>query len=219
MREEEKISKGILYNPTCPELVALKKKAHRLSQDFNKLYEDETEKRAAIIQELFSEIGENWAIFSPLRIHYGKHTRIGRNFFSNVNLVIQDDASVTIGDHCDFGPNTTIVTSLHPMLQNERIAIADCNGKPTRFCHAKPVTIGSRCWFGSNVTVCPGVTIGNGCVIGAGSVVIHDIPDNCFAAGNPCRVIRELSEKDSLANRPHILADNTIIPEGNQTQG
>lgn len=87
----------------------------------------------------------------------------------------------------------------------------DKDGVPKRMCYAKPVKIGNDCWLGANVVVCPGVTIGDNCVIGAGSVVVRDIPSNSFAAGNPCRVIREITEADSMINKPEILADNKIL--------
>lgn len=213
MNEEEKIRSGILFCPSDPELKAIKQKAHNLNLDYNSTYENETEKRMAILSELVGEIGENGFIQGPVRFHYGKHTKIGKNFFGNFNLTIQDDAEVTIGDNCNFGPNTTIVTPLHPMLADERRAMLTAEGERKRLCYAKPVHIGNDCWFGASVTVCPGVTIGDNCVIGAGSVVTRSIPANSFAAGVPCRVIRELTEADSMNCKPEILADNSVITE------
>ena len=116
----------------------------------------------------------------------------------NFNFTVQDDARVTIGDDCSFGPNVTIVTPLHPMLPEERRGMKCSDGETRFLCYAKPVTIGSDCWFGANVVVCPGVTIGEGCVIGAGSVVTRDIPARSFAAGVPARVIRPITEKDAI---------------------
>lgn len=211
MREEEKINAGILFSPADPELKAIKLKTHNLNVDYNRTYEDETEKRAAILAEMVGELGEGSFIQGPVFFHYGKHTRIGKHFFGNFNLTIQDDAEVTIGDHCNFGPNVTIVTPVHPMLPDERREMMTADGEKKHLCYAKPVHIGNDCWFGASVTVCPGVTIGDRCVIGAGSVVTRDIPPNCFAAGVPCRVIRELSEQDSMIHKPDILADNTIL--------
>jgi len=111
---------------------------------------------------------------------------------------------VTIGDDCNFGPNVTIVTPIHPMIASERRTMLDADGNPAHVCYARPVTIGDDCWLGANVVVCSGVTIGNGCVIGAGSVVTKDIPDNSFAAGVPCRVIRPITEEDSMKYKPEI---------------
>lgn len=213
MREEEKIRAGILFCPADPELKAIKLKTHKLNVDYNNTYEDETEKRAAILSEIIGEFGEGSFLQGPIAFHYGKHTRIGRNFFGNFNLTIQDDAEVTIGDNCNFGPNVTIVTPVHPMLADERREMRTAEGVKKHLCYAKPVHIGNDCWFGASVTVCPGVTIGDNCVIGTGSVVTRDIPANSFAAGVPCRVIRELSEADSMKYRLDILADNRVIEE------
>lgn len=118
-----------------------------------------------------------------------------------------------IGDNCNFGPDVTIVTPVHPMLPDERRVMLTAEGEKRHLCYAKPVHIGNDCWFGASVTVCPGVTIGNNCVIGAGSVVTRDIPANSFAAGNPCRVIREITEADSMKYKPEVLADNHVVSE------
>ncbi len=211
MREEEKIQAGILFFPANDELKAIKLKTHKLNNDYNATYEDETEKRASILAEIIGELGEGSFLQGPIYFHYGRHTRIGKNFFGNFNLTIQDDAEVTIGDRCNFGPNVTIVTPIHPMLPNERNLMLTRDREKKHLCYAKPVQIGNDCWFGASVTVCPGVTIGDNCVIGAGSVVTRDIPSNSFAAGVPCRVIREITEKDSMIYKPEILADNSII--------
>lgn len=210
VKEEERIFQGIVFCSGDPELVALKLRTHNLNVDYNNTYEDEYEKRAAILGEILGEMGEGTRIQGPIAFHYGKHTKIGRNFFGNFNLTIQDDGEVTIGDRCNFGPNVTIVTPIHPMVPEERNALLGPDGKPKRLCYAKPVHIGSDVWLGANVVVCPGVTIGDGCVIGAGAVVTRDIPPCTFAAGNPCRVIREITEQDSMAHKPEILADFTV---------
>lgn len=211
MNEEEKIMAGILFCPGDPMLRAMKLKTHNLNVDYNGTHEDETEKRATILSEIIGEFGEGGFIQGPIAFHYGKHTKIGKRFFGNFNLTIQDDAEVTIGDNCNFGPNVTIVTPIHPMLPDERREMMNADGEKKRFCYAKPVHIGNDCWFGASVTVCPGVTIGDNCVIGAGSVVTRDIPSNSFAAGVPCKVIREITDADSMKYKPEILADNRVI--------
>lgn len=211
MREEEKIFAGILFNPGDPELKAIKLRSHKLSAAYSRTAEDETELRAEIIRQMVAEFGEGSFMQGPVFFHYGVHTRIGKRCFFNYNLTIQDDAPVTIGDDNNFGPNLTIVTPLHPMLPDERRLMLDGEGNPKRFCYAKPVRIGGNCWFGANVVVCPGVTVGDGCVIGAGSVVTRDVPPHTFAAGNPCRVIRALSEADSMRHKPAVLADNRVM--------
>lgn len=203
--EEQRINEGLLFSPGNPELKAMKLKSHNLSADYNKLYEDQAEERNAILKELFAAFGEASFMQGPIYIHYGVHTSIGHHCFFNFNTTIQDDARVTIGHHNSFGTGLTIVTPIHPMLPGERIALRDPSGEMKGLCYAKPVTIGNNCWFGANVTVCPGVTIGDGCVIGAGAVVTTDIPSNTFAAGVPCKVIREITEQDSMRYKPWVL--------------
>lgn len=158
-------------------------------------------------------MGEGLYMQGPITFHYGRHTKIGKNVFINFNFTVQDDGEVTIGDHCDFGPNVTIVTPVHPMIASERKTIRTAGGEVKRLCYAKPVHIGNNCWFGAGVTVCPGVTIGDDCVIGAGAVVTRDIPAGSFAAGVPARVIRPITEADSMRHKPDILADNQVIEE------
>ena len=209
--EEKKIFAGQLFCPGDPELRALKRKAHNLNQDYNRLYEDQIEERTAILKELLGSMGEGTFLQGPITFHYGCHTTIGNNVFINFNFTVQDDALVTIGDHCSFGPNVTIVTPVHPMLPDERRELLDCDGNRRHMCYAKPVHIGHDCWIGANVVICPGVTVGENCVIGAGSVVTRDIPANSFAAGNPARVIRPITEADSMRHKPEILANNFII--------
>ena len=211
MNVEDRIKAGLLFSPADPELKAIKRRAHKLSQDYNKTYEDETKVRAEILSSLLGKMGEGTFFQGPITFHYGTHTKVGKNCFFNFNLTVQDDAEVTIGDRCNFGPNVTIVTPLHPMIAKEREYLLDENGNHVRLCWAKPVVIGNDCWFGANVVVCPGVTIGSGCVIGAGSVVTRDIPANSFAAGNPARVIRTITEADSMVHKPEILGQNSLL--------
>ncbi|PQP85096.1 sugar O-acetyltransferase [Paenibacillus sp. PCH8] len=213
MREEERIMKGILFSPGDPELKKMKRNAHNLSQQYSQTYEDQTEERQQILQQLVGNLGEGGFMQGPIFFHYGVHTRIGDHFFGNYNLTIQDDAQVTIGDYTSFGPNVTIVTPIHPMIARERRQMVDRNGEVKSLCYAKPVTIGNDVWISANVTVCGGVTIGDGCVIGAGSVVTRDIPPHSFAAGVPCRVIRKITEADSMRNYPDVLADCRVLEE------
>lgn len=198
--EEKKIFAGELYCPGDPELKAIKLKAHNLNVDFNKLHEDQTEEREAILKELIGSMGEGVRIQGPITFHYGVHTTIGEGTFINFNFTCQDDGKVTIGAHNDFGPNVTIVTPCHPMVASERMGLVTPEGDVKHLCYAKPVKIGDYNWFGANVVVCPGVTIGSNCVIGAGAVVTRDIPDNSFAAGVPAKVIRTITDADSVLN-------------------
>lgn len=209
--EEKKINDGVLFWPGDPELKALKLKSHNLSLEYSNTREDEVERRAGILKDMVGELGEAVFIQGPVFFHYGCHTSIGKGCFFNYNLTIQDDAHVTIGEGCAFGPNVTIVTPVHPMISSERHTIKTAEGNVRGLCYAKPVSIGKGCWIGANVVVCPGVTIGEDCVIGAGSVVTKDIPSGSFAAGVPCRVIREITEADSMKYKPEILADNTLM--------
>ena len=208
MTEEEKIFAGQLFCPGDPALKAIKLRAHKLSQRYSQLAEDQAADRAEILSQLVGKMGKGCFFQGPIFFHYGTHTSIGDALFCNYNFTVQDDAKVTIGNHCDFGPNVSIVTPVHPMLPDERQQMRDENGNPIRLCYARPVTIGNHVWLGANVVICGGVTIGDGCVIGAGSVVTKDIPPMSFAAGNPCRVIRPITEEDSMIHKPEILGKN-----------
>ena len=211
MNEEDRINAGVLFYAEAPELVEKKSRAHRLNIEYNMTFESDAEKRKKIISSLLGEFGEGGVLQGPIFFHYGVHTKIGRNFFANFNFVVQDDAEVTIGDNCMFGPNVTIVTPAHPLLPEERRELNTATGERKVLCYAKPVHIGSDCWFGASVTVCPGVTIGDGCAIGAGAVVTKDIPPRTFAVGVPCKVVRELTDADSMRNRPEILGGCRVI--------
>ncbi|GAB6930673.1 sugar O-acetyltransferase [Paenibacillus sp. JCM 10914] len=211
MREEERIFKGILFSPADPELREIKQKAHNLSSLYSRTLEDETEEREAILKDLLGQKGENCFIQGPVFFHYGIHTEIGHSFFGNYNLTVQDDAKVKIGNHVSFGPNVTIVTPVHPLVASERRFMMDQHGHPKSLCYAKPVTIGNDVWIAANVTICGGVTIGDRCVIGAGSVVTHDIEPDSLAAGVPCKVIRKITGADSMCFKPEIMADCQVI--------
>ena len=204
---------GLMYLPGEKWRADIKKRTHMLNQKYNSLTEYEPEERKAVLTEILGELNENVNLQGPITFHYGVHTKIGKNTFINFNFTCQDDTIVTIGENCDFGPNVTIVTAMHPMVPSERKHLKCPDGVERRLCYAKPVNVGNKCWICANVTILPGVTIGDGCVIGAGSVVTRDIPANSFAAGNPCRVIREITEKDSLKYHPEILGDCEVIEE------
>ncbi|MBR4519698.1 MAG: sugar O-acetyltransferase [Victivallales bacterium] len=189
----------------------MKQRSHDLSAQYSRTSESETELRARLAHEILAEFGEGSFLQGPIFFHYGKHTRIGLRNFINYNFTVQDDALVTIGNDNNFGPNVTIVTPCHPLLPDERRWMLNENGERKHLCYAKPVTIGNDCWFGANVVICPGVSIGDNCVIGAGSVVTHDIPANSVAVGVPCRVQRSLSDADSMANYPAIIGHNQVM--------
>ena len=193
MNEEEKIKAGVLFCPGDPMLKAIKLKTHNLNVDYNRTYEDETEKRAAILKEMLGSFGSGSFIQGPIAFHYGTHTHIGKNFFGNFNLTVQDDAEVTIGDNCNFGPNVTIVTPIHPMLVDERKTIRTADGTIKRLCYAKPVHVGNDCWLGASVTICPGVTVGDEAVVATGAVVTKDVPPRTLVAGVPAKVVKDLN--------------------------
>ena len=205
MTEEERIFQGLLFRSEVQELKDIKLRTHNLCRRYNQVFEDDEKTRAALLKQIVGSMGEDGLILGPVYFHYGVHTTIGRRFFGNVNLTIQDDARVTIGDDVNCGPNVTIVTPMHPLLASERRQMVGPDGQPAFLCYAKPVTIGNSVWLCANVVVTGGVTIGDGCVIGAGSVVTRDIPPFSLAAGVPCRVIRQITEKDSMRFRPELL--------------
>lgn len=195
--EEEKMLAGVLYDPAKDGLPGKRTRAHDLCREYNMLSETE-ERREEILRELFPHAGENLFIYGPMIFDYGEYTSFGDNVFINFNFTCIDCAPVTIGNDVFFGPNVSILTPVHPMRFQERNVFRNDEGNISDLEYARPISIGDNCWIAGNVTICGGVTIGNGCVIGAGSVVTRDIPDNTFAAGVPCRPVREITEKDAM---------------------
>ncbi len=198
MTELEKMLKGKIYDPSDSTLDFQRKKAHRLSKDYNDTYDDEDKKRFEIMKELIPDMGKGTYIQGPIQVDYGINTKFGENCYANFNLVILDTCPVTIGNNVFFGPNCTLATPIHPLLPEERKMKYKEDGTAYDLEYAKPITIEDDCWIASNVTICGGVKISKGAVIGAGSVVTKDIPEGVFAAGNPCRVIRKITKSDSI---------------------
>ena len=196
MTEKEKMIAGMIYDPNEAELQHMRTCAHKLCNAYNKLDED-SPKRGKILSKLLPH-GNGVYLQGPIYFDYGCYTTFGANCYANFNLTILDCAPVSIGDNVFIGAGVSIVTPVHPLLPAERNMYVNDKGALTDLEYAKPIVIGSNCWIASNVTVCGGVTIGEGCVIGAGSVVTRDIPADSFAAGNPCRVIRKITEQDSI---------------------
>lgn len=205
MTEKEKMVSGKIYDPSDKELEALRINAHRLCKDFNNLYDEEEEKREAILDELIPNRKEGVFIQGPIYFDYGVFTSIGENCFANFNLTVLDICPVTIGDNVLIGPNVSIVTPVHPLRWQDRNIKRRDDGTLYDYEYAKPITIEQNCWIASNVTITGGVTIGEGSVIGAGSVVTRDIPPNSFAAGNPCRVIREITDEDAIELKKELF--------------
>ncbi len=198
MTETEKMLAGMIYDPSDKELTKNRVQAHKLSKDFNDTYEDEEEKRAEILKKLVPNLGKDSGFMGPIIFDYGIYTTIGERCFANFNFTVLDCCPVTVGNDVFFGPNCTIATPIHPLLAKERSMRYKEDGTIYDLEYAAPIKIGDGCWLASGVTVCGGVTIGEGCVIGAGSVVTRDIPAGMFAAGVPCKVIRPITEEDSI---------------------
>lgn len=178
---------GELYDPLDPELVTARIRARDLCMQLNAALESQQEERRRILRELLGAGGDDVWMQPPFYCDYGVNIRLGKRCFFNFNCVVLDVCAVTIGDYTSFGPAVQIYTASHPMDAALR--------RTQEF--GKPVDIGSDVWVGGGAIICPGVRIGSRSVIGAGSVVTRDIPDDVFAAGNPCRVIRPIEATHS----------------------
>ncbi len=176
-----------IYSFSEQELVDEQTRCLEILYDFNQTRPAESKKREEILSRLFAEIGPDCYIEPPLRANWGRHTHFGRQVYANFNLTLVDDTHIYIGDCVMIGPNVTIATAGHPIEPELRRQAAQFN---------VPVHIGHNVWIGAHSVVLPGVTIGDNSVIGAGSVVTRDIPANVVAVGNPCRVLREIGERD-----------------------
>ena len=188
MSEFDKLHSGELYLPGDEEIMKEQLKCLEKLYDFNNTRPSESDKREALLKEMFAEIGNNCYIEPPLHSNWGgRHAHFGNNVYANFNLTLVDDTHIYVGDYTMFGPNVTVATAGHPILPELREKVYQYN---------MPVTIGRNCWIGAGVIIVPGVTIGDNTVIGAGSVVTKDIPSNVVAVGNPCRVLREINERD-----------------------
>lgn len=184
MTEKEKMLAGKVYDATDQELLRELAETRERIYDYNALRPSEMEKMRAILKEILGGIGDDEIIINqPFRCDYGRQISVGKRFFANFNFTVLDEARVTIGDDCFIGPNVSIYTACHCTDPVER---------NTRQEWARPVTIGNNVWIGGSVTILPGVTISDNVSIGAGSVVVHDIPSNTVAVGNPCKVIKHL---------------------------
>lgn len=196
MTEKEKMLAGKLYDPFTPELVSLRKRAHKLCREYNLLGEDDPE-RAKILAELVPD-GEGLYLQGPINLDYGCLLHFGKNCYANFNFTAIETRDIYIGDNVYFGPNVTLASATHPLMYEERNQYLREDGVMTDREYGRPIRIGSNCWIASGVIICGGAEIGDGCVIGAGSVVTHSIPAGTLAAGNPCNVIRKITEADSV---------------------
>lgn len=195
MDELEKCMAGEYYN--CHEKTFLDFKSHaaELLKVYNAFAYEQKEEKKGVLKELFGEIGENVSVGTPFICDYGRNIHIGNNVSINMNCTFIDCNKITIGDNVLIAPNVQLYTATHPVELGERYVVRQNSGKKEfiRRTYALPITIGNGCWLGGGVIVVPGVTIGAGTVIGAGSVVTKDIPENVLAAGNPCRVLRKIN--------------------------
>ena len=188
MTQKEKMVSGDLYLPDDEDIMTEQLQCLDRLYDFNLTRPTQLDKRAEMLKEMFAEIGENCYIEPPLHANWGgAHCHFGKCVYANFNLTLVDDSHIYVGDYTMIAPNVVIATAGHPILPELR---------EKQYQYNMPVHIGRNCWIGAGALIMPGVTIGDNTVIGAGSVVTKDIPANVVAVGNPCRVLREISEHD-----------------------
>lgn len=198
---EQLLHTGAIYDPNDPEVFAFQRICMERLYEYNLLRPSQQDQRDAMLKEMFAEIGEGCYIEPPLHSNFGgHHCHFGKNVYANYNLTLVDDTHIYVGDHTMFGPNVTVATAGHPVLPELREQGYQYNA---------PVRIGRNCWIGAGVVIVPGVTIGDNVVVGAGSIVTKDLPDNVVAVGNPCEVLRPVNERD----RVYYFKDKKIRPE------
>ena len=185
---KEKMHTGELYFPNDKAILAEQERCLEKLYDFNMTRPSEIKKREAMLKDMFAEIGENCYIEPPFHANWGgRHVHFGNNVYANFGLTMVDDTHIYVGDCTMFGPNVIVASAGHPIRPDLRAKAYQYNF---------PVHIGKNCWIGAGAVIVPGVSIGDNTVIGAGSVVTKDIPANSVAVGNPCRVLREINERD-----------------------
>lgn len=188
MNNRERMHTGELYLPGDSEIMERQRACLERLYDFNATRPSEQEKRTKMLKEMFAEIGEGCYIEPPFHANFGgAHVHFGKNIYANFNLTLVDDTHIYVGDNTMFGPNVTVATAGHPILPALRERGYQYNA---------PVRIGKNCWIGAGAVLLPGVTLGDNVVVGAGSVVTKDLPSNVVAVGNPCKVLREVGERD-----------------------
>ena len=185
----EKMQNGDLYLPSDDALLERQRQCLEILYDFNTTRPSELQKRTEILRRLLAEIGNDCYIEPPLHANWGCHTHLGHHVYANFNLTLVDDGDIFIGNYVMFGPNVTLATAGHPIMPQLRQEGMQFN---------IPIRIGNNVWIGAGTIVLPGVTIEENTVIGAGSVVTKDIPANVVAVGNPCKILREIGERDNI---------------------
>lgn len=185
--QKERMLAGLPYKPWLDGLPQERERARRLCHEYNHLPPERWGERPALLKRLLGKTGQRLTIEPDFHCDYGSNITVGEGFYANFNLVILDVAPVTVGDHVLFGPNVSLYTAGHPVHPDSRASGYE---------YGLPIVIGDDVWIGGSSVILPGVTIGRGAVIGAGSVVTRDIPPMVLAAGGPCRVIRPITEED-----------------------
>lgn len=200
MSMKDKMHTGDLYLPGDEEIMREQLQCLEKLYEFNATRPLEFEKRTELLKEMFAEIGDMCYIEPPLHTNWGgHHVHFGKNIYANFNLTLVDDTHIYVGDYTMFGPNVTVATAGHPI---------DPALREQGYQYNAPVRIGRNCWIGAGVTIVPGITIGDNVVVGAGSVVTKDLPDSVVAVGNPCRVLREVNERD----KAYYFKDRKVHP-------
>ena len=187
MNQKERMLRGLPYKAWLDGLTEEREKCKQIVYELNMLPPNERKRIPDILKKLFGKTGENVWIEPPFHCDYGWNIEVGENFFANYGLTVLDVGKVTIGDNVQIAPNVSIYTAGHPVHPISR---------NSGYEYGIPITIGNNVWIGGNVVILPDVSIGDNVVIGAGSVVTKNIPDNMIVAGNPCRIIREITDKD-----------------------
>lgn len=183
----ERMHTGKLYLPDN-ELIDYQVECLERLYDFNQTRPGESEKRQALMKEMFAEIGENCYIEPPFHANFGgAHVHFGKNIYVNFNLTCVDDTHIYVGDYTMLGPNVTLATAGHPILPELREKAYQFNA---------PIHIGKNCWIGAGAIILPGITIGDNTVVGAGSIVTKDLPSGVVAVGNPCKILRKINDRD-----------------------
>lgn len=188
MTQYERMVKGLIYDPMCEEILKQQVPYQDKLWEFNQLKPSDIEKKQKYMKEVFAECGDNCYIELPFHANFGgHHVHFGNGIYANSNLTLVDDGHIYVEDKVMFGPNVTVATANHPIDPELRAKGLQYN---------KDVYIGENTWIGAGVIIVPGIKIGKNVVIGAGAIVTKDLPDNVVAVGNPCKVLREVSERD-----------------------